>query len=64
MDFTPGEDADTLHIYPLNDLVAHDTSADEPDCVCGPETRPAPRDDGSMGWLVMHHSLDGREANE
>ena len=22
------------------------------------------RDDGSNGWLVTHHSLDGREARE
>jgi hypothetical protein len=31
------------------------------DCVCGPTTVPVPRDDGSMGWQIIHHSLDGRE---
>lgn len=50
-----------LHVAPLRDLVAHDTSTAEPDCVCGPEVRPVTQDDGSMGWLLVHHSLDGRE---
>lgn len=54
----------TLHIYPTSDLVEHDTSTDQPDCVCGPEVQPAQRDDGSMGWLLVHHSLDGREHGE
>ena len=53
--------ADELHIVPLNDLVEHDTEAD---CVCVPEQRPVTREDGSVGWLVVHHSLDGREATE
>jgi hypothetical protein len=55
------EVADTAHAVPVGDLVEHDTSTSEPDCVCGPETRPEKREDGSMGWLIVHHSLDGRE---
>ena len=51
----------TLHATPIGDLVDHDTSTGEPDCVCGPEVRPTTQDDGSMGWLLVHHSLDGRE---
>lgn len=47
-----------LHVYPLNDLVAHDT--DGGDCVCGPRDEPVERDDGSIGWLVVHRALDGR----
>ncbi|HEY6117247.1 MAG TPA: hypothetical protein VI172_14945 [Candidatus Dormibacteraeota bacterium] len=50
-----------LHVAPQRDLIDHDTSTTEPDCVCGPEVRPAAQDDGSMGWLLVHHSLDGRE---
>lgn len=50
----------TVHVLPVNDLIDH---LDE-DCVCGATTEPVPRDDGSMGWLVTHHSLDGREAYE
>jgi hypothetical protein len=46
----------------VNDLVEHDNTGD--DCVCGPEVEPVPRDDGSMGWLIKHHSLDGRELEE
>jgi hypothetical protein len=52
---------DEAHVVPVNDLVEHDT---EGDCVCVPEVRPVPRDDGSVAWLVVHHSLDGREAAE
>lgn len=51
-----------VHCYPLNDLVEHDTSGG--DCICGPDTEPVPRDDGSIGWLITHHSLDGRERYE
>ncbi|MFE9735475.1 hypothetical protein ACFYO9_34030 [Streptomyces sp. NPDC005863] len=45
----------------MRDQVVHDTSTAEPDCVCGPEVRPAEQEDGSVGWLLVHHSLDGRE---
>lgn len=49
------------HVRPLNDVVEHPASED---CVCGPRVEPVPRDDGSMAWLVVHHSLDGRELTE
>lgn len=52
----------TIHVYPLGDLVEHDTGGG--DCVCGPTTEPVEREDGSFGWVVSHHSLDGREALE
>lgn len=51
------------HVIPIADSIEHDTSG-ETDCVCGPDTEPVERDDGSMGWLISHHSLDGRELNE
>lgn len=54
----------TLHIHPLDDLVEHDTGTAEPDCVCVPEVRPHVAEDGSVGWLLVHHSLDGREQAE
>lgn len=54
--------SDAIHTFPVNDLVEHDT--DGGDCICGPTTVPVERDDGSMGWQVIHHSLDGREAHE
>lgn len=50
----------TVHVVPDDDLVRHT----ETDCPCGPRTEPVPRDDGSIGWLVAHHSLDGREQHE
>ena len=53
----------TCHVYPVGDLIEHDTVRGVT-CVCGPETRPVKRDDGSVGWLIVHHSLDGREQTE
>ncbi|MFF7308166.1 hypothetical protein [Streptomyces sp. NPDC008137] len=50
-----------LHVVPLGDAVEH--TADD-DCVCGPTAKPITRDDGSIGWLMIHHSLDGRELTE
>lgn len=51
----------TLHVTPQRDRIGHDTSTAEPDCMCGPETRPVTQENGSVGWLLVHHSLDGRE---
>jgi len=53
----------TVHVVPIMDRIEHDTD-DEEECVCGPTSQPAPRSDGSMGWVVVHHSLDGRERRE
>lgn len=52
----------TVHCYPVGDLIEHDTDGGE--CVCGPSTEAVFREDGSNGWLIVHHSLDGREAHE
>jgi len=54
----------TIHTVPRNDIVEHDTSTNEPDCVCGPTVNAVPQPDGSMGWQIIHHSLDGREHTE
>lgn len=54
----PGAD---VHVMPNDDLVEH-TETD--DCVCVPTPEAVKRDDGSIGWLYTHHSLDGREAHE
>ncbi|HET7386862.1 MAG TPA: hypothetical protein VFJ19_09405 [Nocardioidaceae bacterium] len=50
----------TLHVEPVGDLTEH---LDEC-CPCGPDYEPVKRDDGSIGWIVTHHSLDGRERTE
>lgn len=47
-----------LHVIPVSDQIEH--SLDDA-CVCGPANEPVKRDDGSVGWVVTHHSLDGRE---
>lgn len=56
--------SDVLHVTPHHDLIQHDTSTTDADCVCGPLVEPVPRADGSCGWLLIHHSLDRREARE
>lgn len=53
----------TVHVMPVGDLIEHDNSG-VTDCVCGATTEPVPAADGSTGWLVVHHSLDGRELTE
>ena len=50
-----------VHVQPVGDLVAHDL---DDDCACGPAVEAVPRGDGSFGWLITHHSLDGRERFE
>ncbi len=34
------------------------------DCPCGATTKPVKFHTGEMGWMVVHHSLDGRELTE
>lgn len=52
----------TVHVTPVDDLIEHDSSGDG--CPCGPTVEAVMRDDGSNGWLIIHHSLDGREVDE
>ncbi|AXK88602.1 hypothetical protein IU443_29700 [Nocardia farcinica] len=51
--------ADEVHGWPLGDLIHHEAV----DCVCGPERHAITnRATGRIdGWLIRHHSLDGRE---
>jgi hypothetical protein len=51
-----------VHIWPVADVIEHDLESE--DCVCGPIQVPVKRPDGSVGWLLRHHSLDGREQSE
>lgn len=46
------------HVYPLRDTIEHDTESD--DCICGPQVEAVPREDGTFGWIFMHHALGGR----
>lgn len=55
------DDVGDWHVMPLKDLVEHE---DSEDCACGPTPNPVKRDDGSIGWVHTHHSLDGRERKE
>lgn len=49
------------HVLPVGDFLHHDLDAE---CACGPTTQPVPRHDGTVGWVYVHHSLDGRERDE
>lgn len=44
------------HVYPINDLKEHETEGFL--CHCGPKILAV-----GGGWLVIHHSYDGRETN-
>lgn len=50
-----------VHAVPRGDLVQHEVTET---CVCGPTVEPVKREDGAVGWVAIHHSIDGREANE
>ena len=52
----------TIHVLPTNDLIEHEDEGT--DCPCGPTSEPVFDADGACGWVITHHSLDGREANE
>lgn len=54
--------SDDVHVIPIGDLIEH--VDDGGDCPRGPTTQPVPREDGSMGWVIVHHALDGREFTE
>lgn len=54
------DDTDDVHVSPEDDVVEHVAE----DCICGPRTEPLKRDDGSIDWMIVHHSLDGRERLE
>jgi hypothetical protein len=47
----------TIHVEPVNDLIGHE----DRDCPCGPSIEAVFREDGSNGWIITHHALDGRE---
>jgi hypothetical protein len=49
-----------FHVIPNNDTIVHEPAG----CPCGVTTEACMRDDGSYGWVVTHHSLDGRELDE
>jgi hypothetical protein len=50
-----------VHVLPIRDIVEHQ---DSDECVCGPDVECVPCDDAPDGWLITHHSLDGRERYE
>lgn len=61
MGWRRGSVVGVLHVVPVGDAVQH-TSDD--DCVCGPTAKAIKAEDGSIQWLMIHHSLDGREIND
>lgn len=52
-----------VHVWPSEDLLEHDLD-DEGGCICGPAVEPVEGQNGYIGWLITHHSLDGREQHE
>jgi hypothetical protein len=54
--------SDDWHVYPQRDLIEHEVNGEN--CPCVPTVEPIEREDGSFGWLHLHHSFDGREQHE
>ncbi len=54
------QDKDEVHTVPINDIMEHLLD----DCPCGPTVEVLKRIDGSVGYHITHHSLDGREVEE
>jgi hypothetical protein len=48
------------HVIPVDDGWYHLPD----DCLCGPAHEYVARDGQPDGWVVLHHSLDGREQRE
>ena len=48
------------HVVPVHDVVEHEPT----ECVCSPSAEMVKRDNGSIGWVEVHHALDNREAHE
>lgn len=44
--------------FVTGDLITHEVDAD---CPCLPHVVPIERDDGTIGWIVVHHAWDGRQ---
>ena len=49
------------HVVPRGDLIEHDTDGE---CVCGPTDVAAEVQGSVIGFVTVHHSLDGREQVE
>lgn len=52
----------TVHVIPIGDLIEHEDTEDT--CPCGPAVELVRNEGGPDGWVIVHHSLDGREAHE
>ncbi|MGL5908957.1 MAG: hypothetical protein ACRCZP_03080 [Phycicoccus sp.] len=52
----------SVDVMPRGDLIEHEPGDD---CVCVPAALPVSSDHGAhLGWVHVHHSLDGREQRE
>lgn len=61
---TPDALAAGVHVLPLRDIAEH---AEAQDCICGPRVEWIDPETGlayPSGPVVIHSSLDGREAKE
>ena len=54
------EDDGYIHVVPDNDLIDHFIG----ECVCQPTTTLDQQEGLPDVWIVIHHSLDGRERYE
>ena len=59
-------DGRIIHVVPVGDLIEHATHLGAGlSCICGPKAEAVTVDDPrTMGVLVVHNSLDGREHDD
>lgn len=55
-------EAGQVCVVPLDDLIDH--IEDDEDCACGPTSMPTEGPFDSIVFMLVHHSLDGRENHE
>lgn len=49
------------HIVPTEDSIGHELNTS---CPCEPARDYKRREDGTTGWVVTHHALDGRGTDQ
>lgn len=58
--FNPSDPTDDHHVIPVDDLIDHN----ETNCVCDPRIMVEVVEGQPDAYIMIHHSLDNREAYE
>lgn len=50
-----------IHVVPMFDAIVHDTSSDQPTCVCTPDVKATQHADGTTDYVLTHHDMTDQE---